>query len=69
MCVCVNNKNIGIEGQHSLFSKGTVSVISSDPSCKDGSARFTTVLLKPYNLIQGVGDIAVFLFIFTLKVP
>jgi len=26
--------------------KGTVSVISSDPSCKDDSARFTIVPLK-----------------------
>ena len=26
--------------------KGTVSVISSDPPCKDGNARFTTVPLK-----------------------
>ena len=27
--------------------KGTVSVISRDPSCKDGYARFITVPLKP----------------------
>ena len=26
--------------------KGTVSLISSDPPCKDGNARFTTVTLK-----------------------
>ena len=26
--------------------KGTVSVISSNPPCKDGNARFTTVPLK-----------------------
>ena len=26
--------------------KGTVSVISSDPPCKDGNVRFTMVLLK-----------------------
>jgi len=26
--------------------KGTVSVISSDPPCKDGNARYTTVPLK-----------------------
>jgi len=26
--------------------KGTVSVISSDPSCKDGNARYTIVALK-----------------------
>ena len=32
--------------QHSIF-KGTVSVISSDPPCKDNNARFTTVFLKP----------------------
>ena len=29
-----------------LLLKGTVSVISSDPPCKDGNARFTTVSLK-----------------------
>ena len=27
--------------------KGTVSVVSSDPPCKDGNARFTTVPLTP----------------------
>ena len=27
--------------------KGTVSVISSDPPCKDDIARFTTIPLKP----------------------
>ena len=27
--------------------KGLYSVISSDPPCKDGNARFTTVPLKP----------------------
>ena len=27
--------------------KGTVSVISSDPPCEDGNARFTTAPLKP----------------------
>jgi len=26
--------------------KGTVCVISSDPSCKDGNARYKTVALK-----------------------
>ena len=29
--------------------KETVSVISSDPSCKDGNARFTTIPLKPLS--------------------
>ena len=29
--------------------KGTVSVISSDPSCKDGNARLTMVALKPLS--------------------
>ena len=29
---------------------GTVSGISKDPPCKDGSARFTTVPLKPLSL-------------------
>ena len=28
------------------FIKGTVSVISSDPKCKNGNAQFTTVPLK-----------------------
>jgi len=30
----------------SISLKGTVSAISSDPPCKDGNARFTTVSLK-----------------------
>ena len=29
--------------------QGTVSVISSDPPCKDVNARFTTVSLKPLS--------------------
>ena len=29
------------------YLKGTESVISSDPPCKDGNVRFTTVPLKP----------------------
>ena len=39
----------GREGGVGLSSdllKGTVSVISSDPPCKDGNARFTTIPLK-----------------------
>ena len=40
--------------------KGTVSVISSDPSCKDDNARFTMVSLK--HMIKNVEDIVVFLF-------
>ena len=28
--------------------KGAVSIISSDPPCKEGNARFTTVPLKPW---------------------
>ena len=39
--------------------KGTVHVISSDPSCKDGNAQFTTVPLNLY-LINNVEDIVVF---------
>ena len=30
--------------------KGTVRVISSDPSCKDGNARFTTVPFKAFSV-------------------
>ena len=37
--------------------KGTVSVISIDPSCEDGIDRFTRIPLKTYN----VEDIVVFL--------
>ena len=29
-----------------IILKGTVSVISSDPQCKDGNARITSVPLK-----------------------
>jgi len=32
-----------------LKIKGTVSVISSEPSCKDSNAQFTTVPLKPLS--------------------
>ena len=32
---------------HIFHFKGTVSVVSSDPPCKDGNARFTTVPLTP----------------------
>ena len=37
-----------------LFSyiKGNISVILSDPPCKDGNARFTMVTLKPYSDIK-----------------
>ena len=34
------------------FFKGTVSLISSDPSCKDDNTRFTTVPLKSIWLIM-----------------
>ena len=37
------------------YFKGTVSIISSDPPCKDDNVRFTTVPLKPLE------DIVVFL--------
>ena len=30
--------------------KGTVSVILSDPPCKEGNARFTTIPLKPNQI-------------------
>ena len=34
-----------------LFTlEGTVSVVSSDPPCKDGNARFTTLCLIKYEL-------------------
>ena len=32
------------------FIKGTVSVISSDPPCKDGNSRFKTAPLKPLSV-------------------
>ena len=30
-----------------ILIKGTVSVVFSEPPCKDGNARFTTLPLKP----------------------
>ena len=36
-----------------VFLKGTVSVISSDPRCKDGKPRFTTV---PSGLKKALSD-------------
>ena len=42
--------------------KGTVSVISSDPPCKDGNARFTTVPLEAFLIKYDYeSDINVFL--------
>ena len=32
-----------------ILLKGTVSIISSDPPCKDGNAQFTIVPLKPIS--------------------
>ena len=32
--------------------KGTVSVVSSDPPCKEGNAQFTTVPLKTFCVRQ-----------------
>ena len=40
--------------------KGTASVISSDPQCTDGNARFKKVPFKPLS-INNVEDIVVFL--------
>ena len=40
--------------------KGTLIVVLSDPPCKDGNARFTTVPLKPLS-DQRCGSIVVFL--------
>ena len=41
-----------------LFVKGTVSVISSDPTCKEGNVRFTTVHcvvhLKPFDCARSL---------------
>ena len=33
-----------------IFHKGTVSVISSDPPCKEDNARLTMVPLKPFTV-------------------
>ena len=35
--------------EFSFCLKWTVSVISSDPPCKDDNAQFTTVLFKPLS--------------------
>ena len=45
--VYLNLIKILLEGGGGI--KGTVSVISSDPSCKDGNARLTMVALKPLS--------------------
>ena len=34
--------------------KGTVSVSLSDPPCKDGNIRFTTVLFQPLTVQRGL---------------
>ena len=36
-------------GLNFFYIKGTVSVILSDPSCKEGNVRFTTVPYKPLS--------------------
>ena len=41
--------------------KGTVSVISSEPPCKDGNARFTMVPLTRVYLISNVEEMVGFL--------
>ena len=42
-------RSSNISGQHFLVYKGTVDGTSSDPPFKDGTARFTTVTLKPLS--------------------
>ena len=37
-----------------VYSKLTVCLISSDPSCKDCNARFTTLPLKPFLISIGI---------------
>ena len=44
-----------------LPMKGTASVISSNPQCKNGNARLTTVPLKPlFNNYNNGKDVVVF---------
>ena len=40
----IKHKNTSIE-----YLKGTVSIISSKPPCKDGNAQFTAVSLRPVS--------------------
>ena len=42
------NSKIAKISQSRLFPRGTVSVILSEPPCKDDSARFTVVPLKAF---------------------
>ena len=46
--------------------KGTVSGNSSDPRCKDGNARFTTVPMKAFSIKYEL-DIFLKMFIFIRK--
>ena len=41
--ICSKYKPLYIQKRVKFFFKWTVSVISSDPPCKDGNARFTTL--------------------------
>ena len=43
--------NCILQSPSAIFLKGTVNVISSEPSipCKDSNARFTTLPLKPLS--------------------
>ena len=40
---------MGFAGLFALLFKGTENVISSDPLCKDGNVRFTTLPLQPLS--------------------
>ena len=42
----------GEENFFQIYYEGIVSVNSSDPACKDGNARFTTVHLKSFFLMK-----------------
>ena len=55
-CITKQSK-IVLNGESKCCSKGHISVISSEPLCTDGNARFTTVFLKPLsdNVINIVG--------------
>ena len=43
---CIGTPSKSVKNQASLF-KGTVSLTSSDPACKNDNAWFTMVPLKP----------------------
>ena len=58
--ICACNSKIAKISQARLFLRGTVSVILSEPPCKDDNARFTVVPLIAFFQFMNYIDVNVF---------